>query len=72
MTHILLFGQVVAGYSVAQIAIIAIIICAVVGIAIVVIRQTGVAIPGFFITILWIVLAAFLGIMCIKLLMSVV
>ena len=58
------------GYSLVQLAIFLIIICAVVGIATVVVRQSGVAIPGWVITIFWIVIAALVGIWAIRLLVG--
>jgi hypothetical protein len=56
--------------TIAEWAILLIIVCAVVGIAVVVIKQTGVVIPAFVWTILWIVLAAALGIVAIRFLMG--
>jgi uncharacterized protein (DUF983 family) len=53
-----------------RLAVMLIIICAVVGIAFVVIRQTGVQIPQWVITIAWIVIAALVGIWAIRLLMG--
>ena len=45
--------------------------CGIVGIAYVVIGQTGVAIPPFIITLLWIVAAVFVGVLLIRALMSI-
>lgn len=63
MSTMLLFAQ--AGV-IAHWAIVVILICGIVGIALVVVRATGIVIPSFIITILWIVLACFLGIAAIK------
>lgn len=51
-------------------AIVVILICGIVGIAIVVVRATGVSIPPFIVTILWIILACFIGIVAIKFIMA--
>lgn len=58
------------GYTLPQLAILLIIACAVVGIAFVVIRQTGVQIPQWVITIFWILVAALVGIWAIKFLVG--
>lgn len=57
---------------VAHWAIIALIVAGIIGILLVVIRQSGVQIPGFIITILWICLAVVIGVVAIKFLLSVV
>lgn len=51
-------------------AIFLIIVCGVIGIAVVVIRQTGVTIPPWMIQILWIIVVVVFGIFAIRLLMS--
>jgi hypothetical protein len=61
---------VIAGYSIVQLAIFLIIACAVVGIALVAIRQSGVAVPGWAVTIFWIVVVALVAIFAIKLLVG--
>ena len=70
MTSIL--AQIVAGYSIPQLAIFFIIACAVIGIALVAIRQSGVQIPPFVVTILWILAVAVFAILCIKFLVGMV
>lgn len=56
--------------SVGYWAIMLVVICGIIGIAMVVIRQSGIAIPGFIVTIFWIILAVFLGVAAIKFVMS--
>jgi hypothetical protein len=56
-----LFAQ-LGGYSVLQLLLIVIVIAAAVAITVVVLRQMGMAIPPFIITILWILVAAFVGV----------
>lgn len=58
------------GYSIPQLAITLIIVCAVVGIAFVVIRQTGVQVPSWVVTIFWILVAAVVGIWAIRFLVG--
>jgi hypothetical protein len=60
------------GYSLIQIAVFIIVIAAVVGIVYVILNQMGVAIPGFIIQIIWIILAAFVGIAALYFLVSLV
>lgn len=55
---------------VAHWAIILIVIAGIVGIAYVVFRQAGIAIPGFVVTIFWILLACILGILAVKFLVG--
>lgn len=52
--------------------IIAIILAGVVGIAMVALRQSGITIPPFIITIMWIVLVVVISIAAIKLILSMV
>lgn len=61
-----------AGYSVAQIAVIIIIIAAIVAITFVILRQMGINPPAWLITIMWIILAAVVGIFAIRLLLGLV
>ena len=51
-------------------AIILIVVAAIVGIALVVIRAAGIAVPSWIITILWIILAAIVGVLAIRILLS--
>jgi hypothetical protein len=57
--------------SIAHWAIIIILIGAVAGIMFVVLRQMGVEIPTFIVTIFWIIVACFVGIVAIKFLLSI-
>lgn len=50
--------------------IIAIVLAGIIGITLVVLRQAGIAIPGFILTILWIILAVVLGVFAVKFLGS--
>ncbi len=66
----MILAQLAGGYSLIQIIIFFIVLCGVIGILIVVMRQTGVQIPPWIITIAWIVLVCFVAIFAIRLLMS--
>ena len=55
-----------AGYSLIHLLIVIIIVAACVGIAMVVLKQAGIVVPPFIITIGWIVLAAAVGILAIR------
>lgn len=59
-----------AGYSVAHIAIMIVIIAAIVGLVYVALNQFGVAIPPWVIQIFWIIVVAFCVIAAIKLVAS--
>jgi hypothetical protein len=65
-----MIAQIAAGYSIPQIVIALIIIVAVIGILIVVMRVAGVNPPPWVIQIGWIVLVAFVAIFAIRLLVS--
>lgn len=54
--------------SLAALAIWLIVIAAIVAVVVVVLRQLGVSIPPFVVTILWIVAAAVLGVLAIRVL----
>jgi hypothetical protein len=56
--------------NIPQLAIMLILACAVVGIAFVIIKQTGVQIPQWVITVFWILCAALVGIAAIRFLMG--
>jgi hypothetical protein len=58
------------GYSIASLAIGLIIVCAVIGIAMVAVRQSGVAIPPWVITIAWILVVALVAIWAIRFLVG--
>lgn len=61
----------IQSYSIGQIAIAIVIIAAIVAVVIVVVKQMGIAIPGWFLTILWILLAAVIGVFAVRFLMSI-
>lgn len=63
MNSLILFAQ---AATLAHWAVIFILVCGILGILVVVIRATGIVIPPFIITILWIVLAVVVGIAAIK------
>jgi hypothetical protein len=53
-------------YSLVQLIIMAIVIAGIVGIAMIVIRQAGISIPGWIINIFWIVLVVVVAVVAIK------
>lgn len=53
-------------FGLVQWIIIAIVIAGIIGVAMVVAKQAGIVIPGFIVTIFWIVLAVFVGVIAIK------
>lgn len=61
---------VLGSYSLIQIAIAIIVLAGVIGIVLVVVRQSGIVIPAFITTICWIVLAVVIGVVAIKFLAS--
>jgi hypothetical protein len=68
----LLAQAALGGYSLMQIAVFVIVIAAACAIVFVILRQMGVEIPGFIVQILWILLAAFVGILALYFLVSLV
>ncbi len=58
--------------SIVSFVILAIIVCAVIGIGLVAIRASGVPIPGWAVQIFWIVVIAIVAVFAIKVLMSMV
>jgi hypothetical protein len=62
----------VGALTVAQWAIVIIVIAGIVGIVMVIMRQAGVAIPPFIVTVLWIILAVVVGVVAIKFLVGFV
>lgn len=56
-------------WNVAQIAIAVVVIAALIALVMVALRQFGVAIPGWVMQIIWILITAFIVILAIKLLM---
>lgn len=57
--------------SVAQWAILIIVVAGIIAIVVAILRQLNVAIPPFIVTILWILLAVIIGVLAIKFLVSV-
>lgn len=66
----LILSQAIGGLSLIQMVIVAVVICGVVGILVVVARQTGVAIPPWAISIFWIVVVVIVAVFAIKLIAS--
>lgn len=62
----------IGGYSIVQLVIWLIIVCAVIGIGLIAIRASGIQIPGWVIQIFWIVVIAVVAIVAIKFLVGVV
>lgn len=63
-----LLAQILAGHGILGYIILAIIVAGAVAILFVVLRQFGVTVPAWIITICWIVLAVFIGVIAVKLL----
>lgn len=59
-------------YSIPQLVVVLIVVAAVIGIGLVVLRQSGIVVPGFVMTIIWIVAVAVIAIVAIKFLMGFV
>lgn len=57
----------IGGYSIAQLAILVVVIAAIAGLVLVGIRQFGISIPAWFQQVVWIVIAAFVIIIAIRL-----
>lgn len=72
MTAALLLAQNFGGYSIAQLAIWAIIVCGIIAIVFAFIKYSGVQVPQIAITVFWIIVAVVVCVFGIKLLMSVV
>ncbi len=66
----MILAQLAGGYSLIQVIIFIIILCGVFGVLFVVMRQTGIQIPPWLMTIFWIVVVCFVAIFAIRLLMS--
>jgi len=66
----MMIAQIAAGYGLVHLVILAIIVCAVVGIALIAIRASGVAIPGWVVQIDWIVVIALVAIFAIRILVG--
>ena len=66
----MLSAQVVAGYSLGQLAIAVVIIAAVVALVYVALRQFGITIPPWVVQVFWIIVVAFVVIAAIKIVLS--
>jgi hypothetical protein len=66
----MILAQLAGGYSLIQLIIFLIIICGVIGVLFVVMRQTGIQVPQWVLTIVGIVVVCFVAIFAIRLLMS--
>jgi hypothetical protein len=66
----MILAQVAAGYSLASIAIMVVIIAAVVALVYVALRQFGVSIPPWVQQVFWILVVAFVVILAIRIVMS--
>jgi len=66
----MILAQLAGGYSLIQLIIFVIVLCGVIGVLFVVMRQTGVQIPQWVLTIVGIVVVCFVAIFAIRLLMS--
>jgi hypothetical protein len=67
-----LLAQAMGGYSMIQLGAIILVIAGVCAVVMVVLRQLGVTIPPFIVTILWIVLAVMIGILALYFLGSMI
>ncbi len=65
-----LFAQAVSVGSIGQLVLVLIVVAAIIAVLMVILHQTGVVIPPFIITILWIVLAAVIGCVAVKFLLT--
>jgi hypothetical protein len=63
-------AQIVAGYSLGQLAIAVVIIAAVVALVYVALRQFGITIPPWVVQVFWIIVVAFVVIAAIKIVLS--
>ncbi len=66
----MILAQLAGGYSLVQLAIMAIIICGVLGVVFIVMKQAGVSLPQWVWTIIGIVFLCFVGIVAIRLIAS--
>lgn len=65
-----LFAAVAVGWTVGEIAVALIVVLAIVAVVVVITRGMGVAIPGWLIQVFWIVVAAAVGILAVRFLLS--
>jgi hypothetical protein len=70
MDALSLVAQAAVGGTLVQYVIIAVIVCGVIGIGMIALRQSGIAIPPFVISIAWIVLVVVVAILAIKFIAS--
>ncbi len=68
----MLLAQQLASFDLIHFIVIAIVVAGVIGIALVVVRQAGIVIPAFVLTIFWICLAVFVAIVAIKFLAGMI
>ncbi len=66
----MILAQLAGGYNLVQLAIMAIVICGVIGVVFVVMRQAGINLPPWVWTIIGIVALCFVGILAIRLISS--
>jgi hypothetical protein len=66
----MLTAQIVAGYSLGQLAIAVVIIAAVVALVYVALRQFGITIPPWVVQVFWIIVVAFVVIAAIKIVLG--
>ncbi len=66
----MILAQLAGGYSLVQLAIMAIIICGVLGVVFIVMKQAGVTLPQWVWAIIGIVFLCFVGIVAIRLIAS--
>jgi hypothetical protein len=67
----LLLAQAIGGMTLVNFLIVAIVVCAAIGIALVAMRQSGINIPPAVWTIIWILVVAVVAILAIKLLVGI-
>ncbi len=66
----MILAQLAGGYSLVQLAIMAIIICGVIGVVFIVMKQAGINLPQWVWAIIGIVVLCFVGIVAIRLIAS--
>lgn len=66
----MLFAQAIATWGILQWAIFIIVLAGIVGVVVVIVRATGVAVPAWIYTVLWICLAVLIGVVAVKFLAS--
>ncbi len=62
----MILAQALGGYTLVQIALTLVVLAGIIGIVFVIVRQTGVTIPPFIITVIWICIAVVIGVVAIK------